>query len=79
MRTVSLNRFCENALLFLLAFAILWKGGKTLESTWLLFGVAALCFAVLFLRRGFRTDHPTLMLIISLQIVWICLSFIFSK
>jgi O-antigen ligase len=36
MPRLALRRFIGPALLFLTAFAVLWKGGKSLETTWLL-------------------------------------------
>ncbi len=51
MRLVRLHRLTQWGLLFLLAFSILWKGGKTIEMTWLLVGVAWLVVILHWMRR----------------------------
>ena len=51
MRTLTLHKTAETALLALTAFAILWKGGKALDATWLL----ALFSAVLILMHRWRS------------------------
>lgn len=38
----ALRRICQTALLTLVMFAVLWKGGKSLETTWVFAGAGAL-------------------------------------
>ena len=84
MRLRSLDHLCERAVLLLLAFAILWKGGKTLESTWLLLGVGALCvLQVIYGQRGSSREQekeqslPLALLLCFL--LWTFVSYLLSK
>jgi hypothetical protein len=43
------QHLCEWAILAFLSFAILWKGGKSLESTWILLGVGAFVILITYL------------------------------
>jgi len=80
VRTTSLQRYCENAVLALSAFTILWKGGKSLESTWLLAGVAGACTLLQYMRRGQKIEirDQQIELVTFLLILWMFLSYIFS-
>src|SRR3989338_4863968 len=80
VRTTSLQRYCENAVLALSAFAILWKGGKSLESTWLLAGVAGACTLLQYMRRTQKIEvrDQHIELVTFLLIIWMFLSYIFS-
>ena len=75
-----LQRICELLILLLLAFTILWKGGKTLESTWLLAGVAGLCVLTQYWhkRKSDSRIDPRLELLILLFLAWTALSYVFS-
>jgi tetratricopeptide (TPR) repeat protein len=73
--------FCEIGILSLLSLAVLWKGGKTLESTWLLVGVGCIC-TLLFRRHKTQEaghKHDLLWLFVILLIVWTGLSYAFSS
>lgn len=54
MKGTTLSRVGEGAMLLLLALGILWKGGKTLEMTWLLAFFAAILSIASLSRRVFR-------------------------
>ena len=87
IRRVPLQKICETAIISLLVFTIIWKGGKSLESTWLLLGVGA--FAILIqniFTSGKRSDaidkrpaKAELELLVLLFIIWTGLSYIFSS
>lgn len=53
MNRLSVSRISEWALLLLLCFSILWRGGKGLESTWLLAGVAGMITLLYAAKRFF--------------------------
>ncbi len=72
MRIVPSLRTSLNVLLVLLAFVILWKGGKSLESTWLMTGAA--CLVVLAAWNS-RPAEPW-KLGVSATLWWSCLLFI---
>lgn len=57
MHAERFHRALQMMLLFFVAFSVLWKGGKSLETTWLLVAVAW-CFVMTswWLRRR---DHPS--------------------
>lgn len=57
MKGMTLSRVGEGALLLLVALGILWKGGKTLEMTWLLAGLAAVLAILSLFPRIFRTSQ----------------------
>lgn len=72
MRAIPSVRTTLNALLVLLAFTILWKGGKSLESTWLLTGVAGLTvFSAWNAQRG-----EPFKLGVSATLWWSCMVFV---
>ncbi len=83
MRIRSLERFQEGAVLLLLTFTILWKGGKTLESTWLLFGIAAACFLWYFLKNrrmiARSVGNHEMLLTLVLFLLWTAASYLFSS
>lgn len=77
-----LSRLSELGFLLFLGFSVLWKGGKSLEATWLLAGFAVL---LTFLRWSGRTRDRTRMPIrpefwaaLMLFLVWSVISFLFS-
>lgn len=45
-RTFSFCHLCDGALLAFLGLAVLWKGGKSLEMTWLLLGISVVLILV---------------------------------
>jgi len=53
MNRLSVSRISEWSLLLLLCFSILWRGGKGLESTWLLAGVAGIMTLLYAAKRFF--------------------------
>lgn len=70
MRLEKLSQHCETAILILLGFTILWKGGKTLESVWLLTGVAGVCTLAQYFGSKQRSVAS------GQKITWIVLLFI---
>lgn len=88
MKGLTLSRVGEGAILFLVAFSILWKGGKTLEMTWLLALLAGFLSVTTLARRVFRVrsaedesgdPHPAVWGLILLYAVWTVLSYLFSE
>src|SRR3989344_5092145 len=83
MRIRHIERFCERAILIFLACAILWKGGKTLESTWLLLGIGSLCAASVFLGRLVSKERQTrlspLIAALLMLLVWTATSLLTSS
>lgn len=89
MQPVSarVNELCQKALLGLAAFAVLWRGGKGLEATWLFAliasGVVIATWAVgLSSKTKKETDQDipfAMWLLLLLYLAWTCASFIFSK
>ncbi len=73
----------EHTLFGLLTFTVLWKGGKTLESTWLLLGVGALCSILLYLKHNrHRTKTPPangVGALLLLFLLWTAASYFFSS
>lgn len=57
MRVLRLYALACSCLVILLAFAMLWKGGKSLETTWFLVGAAWL-FMVVQWRQSLRASDP---------------------
>lgn len=80
LKRVPWEKDSQVALLFLLAFAILWRGGRTLETT-LLLGLAA-CAVVLFRgRRSCDADRPIAPVVWWLTIafvLWSAVSYVFT-
>lgn len=84
----GLTALSETALLVLLALSIVWKGGKSLEMTWLLTGVAALLCIVSFLpksrglslfkREEGNTIPALLWFLCALFVLWTIVSYLFS-
>lgn len=54
MFTPARTRLGEWAVLILLALSILWKGGKSLEMTWLLAGLVSMLTIIQWIARGNR-------------------------
>lgn len=88
MKGITLSRVGEGAILFLVAFSILWKGGKTLEMTWLLALIAGFLSVAALSRRVFRarrtadeTGDPHLAVwgLILLYALWTVASYAFSE
>lgn len=66
----------------LLAVTVLWKGGKTLEATWVLTGtVWCSLFLLCFLEKKLRTRHvrPDVPVLLAAFLAWSWLSFHFSQ
>jgi hypothetical protein len=57
MKRFSLSRICEWGVLAVLAFSIIWKGGKGLESTWLLAYCAGAITLFYALKRVFSISN----------------------
>ncbi|MDP7645722.1 MAG: O-antigen ligase family protein [Candidatus Peribacteraceae bacterium] len=74
---------CERSVLGFLVFALLWKGGKSLEATWLLTGLAWLCTYVYWASQKKKSDEDpvpaSIWILLMLFIVWTILSFAFSS
>ena len=68
MRSVSLTPLCEWAVLLLVAFSILWKGGKSLEATWILAVVAGVVTLVSWWERRKRMTNGQLPVANEMQI-----------
>lgn len=75
--------FLESGVLLLLAFSILWRGGKGLEATWLLGGLAV---AATFIRwwsagrsRSAWSVPLDLWIGVMLFVLWTAVSFAFSE
>lgn len=79
----KLSQSAEWILLGLLVFSVLWKGGKSLEATWMFGGVAALlCLLSFFEERGdVRSDRvpERLWIPLALFFLWSLISFLFSS
>ena len=69
---------CEQGVLLLLAFTVLYRGGKTLESTWLLFGIASMCSVVMYKQGTLQKKYFDIWIIIMLFILWTLLSYVGS-
>jgi O-antigen ligase len=73
-----------NTLLGFLAFSVLWKGGKSLESTWLLVAVAWLCVLTEWQgeRRAGSGERLTVPLLLWVSVIafilWTFISFLYS-
>ncbi len=75
-----LHRWCEAVLLALLVVAVLWKGGKSLESTWLFAGVsAALIIAQAFSLRQSATLPRRLWWPVMALLTWTFAAFMASS
>jgi|GEM_PF-414848 tetratricopeptide (TPR) repeat protein len=90
IRKVPIQKICETAVISLLVFAIIWKGGKTLETTWLLLLVSSLCILIqnwilsskkTKSRHGESKNnlHTEIIILLSIFITWTVLSYLFSK
>ena len=80
MTKYSFSRITEQAVLILLTFTVLWKGGKSLESTWLLALVAcamALWYGLHRLLRSKKTsDDPALLTDVPWHFSFLALGFV---
>lgn len=84
MRIRSKDQFLEIVVLSLLAFTVLWKGGKSLESTWLLLATGAYAVIMLSLQRfsesrGEKTAATSIMPLLLLFLLLTVLSSAFSS
>lgn len=76
MRPLPWFRLARNAVVALLFFAVLWKGGKTLETTWLLSAIAwgaTLTWWDAVRRKETTANHSTpfgLWFVLLLFVVW---------
>lgn len=79
MSRFSLQRLSQYAVLLLIAFAILWRGGKSLDATWLLAGVAWFTTLAYWNRRK---EYPAVPLFLWWALIaflgWSILSFLLS-
>src|SRR3989338_3733934 len=78
MRFASKDQFLEIAVLTLLAFGVLWKGGKTLESTWLLLAVVGCAVIYLYWKRMHepKAEKSIALNVLPLLLVFLLLSFL---
>ena len=75
----KIERRFVDIVLFFVAFAVLWKGGKSLETTWLLVPLAWLA-AFTALRRKPQRDVPLWLWAIGIMfILWTALSYLKSQ
>ncbi len=80
---ITLHRSALNWILFfLLTFAVLWRGGKALDATWMLAGIA--CFITLadvfFVPKSERVSPPlALWSLACALVVWTVISFYLSS
>lgn len=89
MKGWTLSRAGEGAILLLAALSILWKGGKTLEMTWLFAGLAAVLSLLALFGRVFRvgsaddrkTGDPHLAVwgLLLFFALWTILGYVFSE
>lgn len=88
MKGFTLSRTGEGAVLSLLAFSILWKGGKTLEMTWLLALLAGFLSVASLAKRVFRArktedeagdPHLAVWFMILAYACWTVLSYVLSE
>lgn len=81
MQKSLINQILELSVLFLLTFAILWKGGKTLEVTWLLLGVSVLCIVFQYLNGSSPENEKNTDLwgLVMIFLFWTCGSYILSQ
>ncbi len=76
------NDACQWAVLALLVFAVLWRGGKSLDATWILCGVATIVTLIshTLARRKEKSDVPLfLWLMMMAFIVMTAISYIYSS
>ncbi len=81
MASVSRRSATECVILFFLAFAILWKGGKALDATWMLAMLACgvTFWDMFFISRKEKTfASPFLWTLALTFLMWTTLSFAFS-
>lgn len=78
MRFASKDQFLEIAVLTLLAFGVLWKGGKTLESTWLLLAIAACAVMYLYWKRMHepKAEKSIALSVMPMLLIFLLLSFL---
>lgn len=86
MRLQRLYRHAETVLLAFLACVILWKGGKGLETTWMLVPIAWYLLLGQWGTRGAESEERrsldipwTLWILLILFVLWTCLSFLTSE
>ncbi|MBU2259085.1 O-antigen ligase family protein [Patescibacteria group bacterium] len=61
MPSYDWRKICERSVLIFLAFALFWKGGKSLEATWLLTALAWFCTYVYWWKRPKEDSIPALL------------------
>ncbi len=88
MKRITLSHVGEGAILFLVAFSVLWKGGKTLEMTWLFALLSGLLAVATLARRVFRVrrtedeagdPHMAVWGLIIFYAVWTVASYLLSE
>jgi len=61
MPSYDWRKICERSVLIFLAFVLFWKGGKSLEATWLLTALAWFCTYVYWWRKPKEDSVPALL------------------
>ena len=76
-------KICERSVLGFLVFALLWKGGKSLEATWLLTILAWLCTYVYWAgQKKKKEEDPvpaSVWILLMLFVAWTIASFAVSS
>lgn len=78
---LRVHRFAEPTLLALLAFAILWRGGKSIDATWLLAGIAGVLTVIGAWNSGEDEEQrvPRALWLLGLTyVLWGVLTFLLS-
>ncbi|MDD4628130.1 MAG: O-antigen ligase family protein [Candidatus Peribacteraceae bacterium] len=71
LRSCSWQKVAVGLLLLLLAVSVFWKGGKTLETTWLLVGVAWLLVAVRYFKGPEKEERGVPLVLWGLVILFV--------
>ncbi|PIP65090.1 hypothetical protein COU77_01800 [Candidatus Peregrinibacteria bacterium CG10_big_fil_rev_8_21_14_0_10_49_16] len=76
-----IQKYTPLVVLLFLAFSLFWKGGKTLEVTWVLVAVAWLCTTAYWSKRKMERDFvpPLIWLCLMLFTLWTGLSQLVSE
>jgi O-antigen ligase len=82
MKARTLETYSQSLLLFLLAFAVLWRGGKGIETTWALLGIACVSIGVSYWAHRKSGDErrvpPVLWGAVILFLLWTIASYVRS-
>ena len=82
LRRIDPQALSRTCVFGLLAFSVLWKGGKSLETTWLLLGIAVLITLLVYSKRRRRTGKEVSLLLwssVMLLILWTAVSYLQSS